>query len=347
MKEKQLEMALKDIWPQLPQGFAERSERQLARLTAQKEERHMKKTGILILAAALAIAFTTALAAGIISANTRRGLEENLNVDEDTKQLFEGTALFDEPNLSVSDNGVTVTLEECVVDSYAAYVAFRVQGYTPSDTSLQPDFDVVQYDFGVTGHSGSSAFNNWSRNEGGAYRENYYDENGELLYIIQLVSLDETLLGKTARVEFRDLGVIRRKADVTVEVNGTWTFEWKLKGTEECAEKQLNAPIGDSAATLTHVLITPVHIEVSYEAPELRFDEDGFALSPTEFCGFTLDDGSTYRFAYDSGFFGYTTEGGVEFTQKNALTKVIRPESVTEIIFFITESGEYVNVSVQ
>ena len=207
MNEKQLERALKAAMPKPPEGFAERSEIQLNKLAAQ-EEKGMKRTGILILAAALLLMFSTTLAAGIIAA--RRGLDDSLQVDEATKQSFEGSDLFDEPNLSVTDNGVTVTLEECIADFHAAYLAFRVQGYTP-EGDWQPDFDLIDSDFGVTSYSGGSSFYNWAGKEE-PYREVWKDENGELLYIIQLVSFDDTIPGNTVKVSFTDLGVFKEKA---------------------------------------------------------------------------------------------------------------------------------------
>ncbi len=124
MFEQKLKKALQANRPEPPQGFEGRMDCRLARL--KQEEKEMKKVSGLTLAAVLALVLcmATAVAAGVIGWN--RGLEDKLNVTEEFKTAFEDSGLFDSPGLSVTQDGVTVVLEQCIVDSGDAYFAFRV-----------------------------------------------------------------------------------------------------------------------------------------------------------------------------------------------------------------------------
>ncbi|MGN0495739.1 MAG: DUF4179 domain-containing protein, partial [Lachnospiraceae bacterium] len=102
---------------------------------------------------AAACAVIGILTCGVISVGAtayykwNKGLEEYYQVEEEDKTQIEESGLADFPDLSVTDQGVTVTLEESVVDNYYAYVTLKVEGYDVPE-GMQPEFDICEYTIG-------------------------------------------------------------------------------------------------------------------------------------------------------------------------------------------------------
>ena len=308
----------------------------------------------------LVLGVSTALAAGVIS--WHRGLEDMLRVTEDTREYYQALGLFDAPGMSVTQNGVTVTLEQSIVDTNAAYFAFRVKGYQPPE-GKQPAFASVDYAAdmeGVITNASASFFNGLvSNGEGravyldGSIPEDvsavpYTDENGEMVYTISLLADGSSLVGRTMRVTLTDLGVYADKWGThEVQAPGTWTFEWTLQGTEHYWDfSALNLKIGDSGAKVTQVHLSPIHIQMSMEVgltlSEYEQLEGGNARNPY-FFGVKLKDGTRYEALTEAGAEGYATADpeGRAYQLMYMLNRVIEPAHVDSFLFSCPDgSGE-------
>ncbi len=327
---------------------------------------------VVVLMVVLALSVSTAIAAGVIS--WHRGLEDMLRVTDKTKEYYQAMELFDEPGMSVTQGDVTVTLEQSIVDTNAAYFAFRVKGYQPPE-GQQPAFDsadvsVENKEF-IINCCDYSFFNGLvCRSDGKAvYLDGsvpddysavpYTDENGELVYIIRMFSVTPDMIGQNMTITLTDLGVYTDKGGTCeVQAPGTWTFTCKLKGTEHNWDfSGLNLAIGDSGSKITQVHLSPIHIQMTMDVPytfrEYQAYEDGdnldWASLMPYFYGITMKDGARYDLITEAGAEGYTTldpdchEYQILFT----LNRIIEPANVDAFLFSCPdENGEHKIVEV-
>lgn len=293
----------------------------------------------------LALCMATAVAAGVLYLG--RGLDSELQITEEIKEVYQETGLFDTPELSATQNGVTVKVDQCIVDEHAAYLAFRVTGYQP-EPGNQPAFAGTECTIDeehiswfasfsnglVTSPDGTAVYPDGSVPEDYG-KLSYLDENGELVYIISLFTNDFSLIGRTIRVSLTDLGVYSGKGgDVDMAVQGDWTFEWELKGSAKALDvTDLSVPIGQTGSTFTSVHLSPIHIQMTMNVPRNpKPVEEDDTLEPY-FYGIQLKDGTRYLCIGDGGTTGYVEQGSEEFYQMFMLNRIIDPEQVESLLF--------------
>lgn len=307
---------------------------------------------VIVMMIVLALSISVAIAAEIIS--WRRGLEDMLRVNEETKEYYQALELFDEPGLSVTQGDVTVTLEQSIVDTNAAYFAFRVKGYQPPQ-GQQPDFasiDVAMENREFRFNYAAGFFNGLVVNSEGkaVYLDGsvpedyaavpYTDENGELVYIIRMYSDTPDMIGQHMTITFTDLGVYTDKwGTLEAQATGTWAFELELNGTELSRSFEgLNLEIGDSGSRITQVRLSPIHIQMMMEvAPSLRayeMREDGDSSIPF-FYGIKMKNGTCYDLIAEAGTAGYTSpdQDGHAYQMLFTLNRIIEPENVDALLF--------------
>ena len=360
MLEQRLTQALHAARPEPPEGFDRRSDAQLLRLRTKEDKQVKKVSGLVIaLALVLALGMTAAVAAGVI--RWQSGLEDSLQITGETKAYFSNTALFDTPNLSVTDQGVTVTLEQCVVDEHAAYIAFRVSGYTPPE-GKQPAFQRASCSAGLTtGEASSGSFYN-GLNIGQDGRAVYVDgspvdwsqplpyaaENGDLMYIISMTAEEEAYPGRYMEATFSGLGVYENKwGDVQVDVPGIWHFRWQLKGSNATRELDgLCIPVGKNGATLQYVKLSPLSIEMKMNVPRYQFQpgedtEDDYLeySNAPYFMGVRMKNGQVYLYINGAGMDGYVSKNSDLFTSTWSLNQVIIPDEVEALLFSMPNDG--------
>ncbi len=341
MIEQKLTEALHKRQPEPPAGFEERSDRQLRMLMA-KEEKQVKRFPTVAIVCLLILCMATAVAAGIVT--WRRGLDDKLQVTEEIRQTYQETELFQEPKLSVTDQGVTVTLEEYVVDTHVAYIAFRVSGYELPE-GKQPAFDEVRYDVDIEGSYGA----NWAfydglvtNNDGKAVhldgtpfeKEYYVGDNGDLIFIINMTCSRDNYIGKTIRIELENLGTYSGKAGgVVVDVPGSWKFEWVLEGSDLAISKEnLSLLIGESGSSLNSLRLSPVFVELNMTVPRNPEDMESTHHVPYLY-GVKMKDGTVHAYITDAGMQGYLDFEGEQFMMKYALDRIIVPQDVEYLLF--------------
>lgn len=344
MLEQELKRALQDTKPELPVDFDARSDEQIARLIL--EENNMKKkTPVVVLAIALTLVLGigTAFATGLLEWN--RGLKDKLQISDSRQEALEQTDLVDFPKQSVTQNGVTVTLDQCVADQDTAYIALRVSGYIPQK-GMQPAFDKV--DYANQGLSGNSSFynglivgpdgNRVYASNGQPYKDGdalpYADKNGDLAYLIRVNADEGSLIGRKIKITLKNLGTYQTSGDVKVDVKGSWAFEWTINGTDKGIEwKDINAPIGDTGATLHSVRLSPVHISMELSVPrDPAAVKEGNVLAPY-LTGIKMKDGTVYRSVTGGGSEGYTSATGDTYSQSWALKSIITPSDIDSLLF--------------
>ena len=230
--------------------------------------------------------------------------------------------------LSATDQGITITAVQSIVDNYGAKLFFRVEGFTLPEgraPELFWDRDRVTIDGSTEFYSSMTGwfYDGTTRNEAGEW---VYASNGQPIKfgndkyqsaIYQWVADDgsleyqmdirfhnngESYLGKEIAIHFDGIGVGHEKGGIMEEplVSGNWDLHWTLTGADN-AENAVtitpNAEIGDSGLTLLEAEISQKSIRAVYQSDH---DWDGWkqleSLSPAleKIC---MKDGSTISVA--------------------------------------------------
>lgn len=301
---------------------------------APRQRRSGKKLLLLALAATLVVG---ALTGAAVFTRWSRSAQTVYNPPQQVKEQAEKSGLSvmleDKQKevapgevLSATDQGITITAVQSIVDSYGAQIIFRIEGFTlPEDRNPAMFRDSVTID-------GNSHF--YSSMSGGFFDGTTHNKDGEWVYasngqpvasrddafqsaILQWVAEDgsmeyqlfidfqnngESYLGKEFAIHFTGVGVGPEKGGIMEEplVSGSWDLHWTLTGTDNSESSVTitpNAEIGDSGLTLLEAEIGQKSIRAVYQSDH---DWDGWkqleTLSPAleKVC---MKDGSTISVA--------------------------------------------------
>ena len=198
--------------------------------------------------------------------------------------------------ISATDNGITVTLAQTVMDQYGGKAIFRIEGLELEEGQAP----WAWFDFLIDGKSCSQY--------GMALSAEFFDgiasdadgnlvytkdgkpvqrvgENQELLLDYQLpdgsieysVDFDwrgNDIFGKEMVFTFTGFGVQREKLDHDMTVPGKWELRWTLEGSaEEPLKWTPNAKIGNEGVTLITAEIGQYSMKLTYHIDETSEDE--------------------------------------------------------------------------
>lgn len=375
----------------VPQAVQERADEAFEQIRGKsagkrRQKAHFSKKKILMLAVAavLALGSITVYAA---CRNWSKSLSEGMRATEEQKAQLEeeGAVVFPVQEQAQEDtvimpqsqmcNGVTVTAVQSITDHYAAHLVFKVEGYELPE-GAQPDFEnlVVTvdgneqlynrsgsfYDGLVTGADGMSEYADGSPINYEEFCPRYVRDDGSMEYWLTLVHDEKGyFLGKDVHVEFENLGIVEKAEYLSDnEVQGKWSFDWNLQGTDSMYEYTLEESLGDTDAVVMRAEISPITIRVEYQFPyqtrtAQAIDENGNPVTlhkrviPPPFVGVRLKDGTVYTHLFGGGMEGYLqgASSGV-YEVINVNTRIITPEQVAYLLFlknvdeYLTEGYE-------
>jgi len=327
---------------------------------AGRGSQRLPKKRLLLTAAAVLIASAASISAATYI-KWSRGLEERLQVPEERRQELEDSKMASFVGQPVTQGGITVTAQQSIVDSYFAYLSFKVEGYQAAD-GLQPDFSDVSiavggdseytggwsagfFDGGIPGEDGKAVYaDNTSFAEGG--ESGYIMEDGSMEYHVLMMGDEKGyFLNKPIHVELKDLGTYKEKAgDVVVDAEGDWNFDWMLQGSDQMEKFELDTPLGHSGATVLDAELSPISVFVTYEFPrqeegENIIDENGNEVTRTmykdapPFTGVRMKDGTVYTGLSGGGILGYAGKDTDIYEYTAALNRVIDVGQVECLLF--------------
>jgi hypothetical protein len=323
------------------------------------------------------VALAATLTVGVISTSAAylkwsQSLSEGLQATDEQRQLLEENQMASFLGQSVTQNGVTVTAQQSIVDNQYAYLSFRVEGYT-LEADQQPGFadtEVVIGDGNDTSFCGSSSgFYDGliTGNDGMAIhtdgtavsKEDFYryvQEDGSLEYRILLMNDQKGyFIDQPIHVELKDLGTYPGKAEAVVtDVTGTWSFDWILQGSDEMTTYEMDAPLDDHDATVLEAEISPISFRITYqftkqEQSESALDENGDEIDittfaePPYFTGVQLKDGTIYTGINGGGYEGYSDEDSDTYISSGVFTRIIDVDQIENLLFirsYPEEDGE-------
>lgn len=304
----------------------------------------------------LAIGGTTAAAAA--HHYWSRGMEGLLQAtDEQQAKLTDqglATSVEEEPDLkamAVTQNGVTVTPTQLIVDKYIAYLTFSVTGYDLEDDKEpgfgdvlidNPEFNASSgfYDGLIAGEDGFVVYADGSPYEedaDGSIIGHYKADDGSLTYQMQLQLNDphDTIKGKELKVSFKNLGTLY-KTEYTGVLTGEWDFTIPLTGKDVAKTYPTTQEVGDTGIRVTSVELSPISIHLTYDLGKKNSNADlGEANEDNAvpmFFGVKLKDGSLLYPLANGGNYGYTDESQTSYESLFALDRVIEADQVEAIL---------------
>ena len=344
---------------------------------AADNQKNSKKNTRRIKSQVAAAAAVCVLAVGGVSAvaaihhNWGRGMSGNIQATDTEQQKLtdDGVAVVypekeEYEALKVTNNGVTIAPDTVIVDAQFAYLSFTISGYNLNEGD-EPGFEDVNitsddmeinmfggmYDGIVCNEEGAPVYEDGSElqfTDSGDIVSHYYDENGNLEYFIQahIAEAGDTMLGKTVKVDFKNLGTLD-KTEFTDGVEGDWNFEITLPSVSSAREFDVNKAIDGTSFTLTKLEISPVSLNATYttdNAPEANQDDLGVPCVK----GVVLKDGSRLPYLTDGGSIGYTDDCKTEAYNILGYDRVIDVDNVKALIISPTgNTSDTVEVDIQ
>ena len=300
-------------------------------LMAMPKEQTMKKhttkrIWLVALAATLALATFTGAA---VFTRWSRTAQVRFNPTQEVKEQAEKSGLSvmletpkgtENPNevLSVTDQGVTITAVQSIVDNYRAQITFRIEGFDLPEDELphvwptvtidgDTHFFVSQtgwfYDGLTTNENGETVYASNGQpvqlGEDGCLILDLVANDGSLEYT-HFISFDETdgrYMGKEIVFTFDSIGFqSHQKAGMPEpQVEGSWELKWTLTGTSDSITVTPNVKIGDSDVILLEAEIGQKTIRARYQLKDYWEGWDELVEFPQMVWGVRMKDGSEYR----------------------------------------------------
>ena len=301
-------------------------------LTAQLKEtqprkRSSRKLMIVALAATMLLATLTGAAVFTRWSTTA---QIRYNPSEDVKKQAEKSGLSvmleetkgeENPDevLSATDQGITITAVQTIVDNYQAEITFRIEGFdVPEDEypSVWPTVTIDGDSHFFTSQSGA-IFDGTTRNEAG---ERVYASTGEPVrcrddefqsVILQPVAADGSIeythyisfnetdgryMGKEIVFTFHsvDFESDQKAGMPEPQVEGNWELKWTLTGTIDSISISPNVKIGDSDVILLDAEIGQLSVKTRYQVKDYWEGWNQLVELPQAICGIQMKDGSEH-----------------------------------------------------
>ena len=259
--------------------------------------------------------------------------------------------------LSVTDQGITVTAVQTIVDNYGAQLTFRIEGFDLPEDEYPFTWPTVTIDGGLDFYSsqGGSFFDGTTRNEEGewVYASNgkpvqsrddefqsaildYVADDGsmEFTHKISFRETDGRYFGKEIVVTFHsfDFQSDQKAGMSEPQVEGNWELKWILTGTSDSISITPNVKIGDSEVILLDAEIGQKTVRARYQVRDFWEGWDELVELPQAVCGVRMKDGSEHRCgASTSGF--EDQENMIYFTESDIFDAILDISQVESLMF--------------
>lgn len=244
--------------------------------------------------------------------------------------MLEESKGAENPNevLSATDQGITITAVQTIVDNYQAQITFRIEGFDlPEDEapSVWPTVTIDGDPHFYTSQTGVF-FDGTTRNEEGKRvyvstgepvrsRDDEFQsvildwvaDDGSLEYThyIDFNETDGRYLGKEIVFTFNSIDFqSQQKAGMPVpQVEGNWELKWTLTGADSNIKCAPNAKIGDSDVVLLDAEIGQLTLRTRYQVKDYWEGWNQLVELPQAVVGVRMKDGSEHIcYSSTSGF---------------------------------------------
>ena len=215
-------------------------------------------------------------------------MKNNYHVTDEQISKYQEQGLLNQPdgkNTTCTKNGVKVTVQQTVVDSYYAFVSLKVTGYKLNNADSVPEFDEFNatidgeklsgwhdfYDGTTTNENGQSVLPNGkalSKNADGSLIFPYANKDGSLEYNMLFTSngKENYFLNKTINITLTNLGQYIHGTDSQIEnvTSATWKIEALLAGNSNKYNLTAqNNMLGETGISIGQIQLSPLSVNVT------------------------------------------------------------------------------------
>ena len=155
---------------------------------------------------------------------------------------------------------------------------------------------------------------------------------------------NDSFLGKTMHVEFKNLGTLS-KAAFTPAVDGEWNFEINLSDVSSSQNIEVGQKVEGTDFTMENIDISPISMKVNYSvsaAPAEHEDDLGIP----EVMGVVLKDGTRIPYLSNGGALGYTDSSKSNAYQMAGFDRVVDVDEIAALIVLISYKNEKVEIPI-
>ena len=291
-----------------------------------------KKKLLFLLAATLIMGTMTAAAVYTRWSTTA---QTRYNPSQDVKEqaqksglsvMLEETKGKENPNevLSVTDQGITITAVQTIVDNYHAEIIFRIEGFDLPENKEPSVLPIVSID----------GKQDYYVSQSGWFFEGTTDGSLEYTHYISFQETDGRYLGREIAFSFHSFDFQSDKPAGMPEpqVEGNWELKWTLTGTSDSISITPNAKIGDSDVILLDAEIGQKTIRARYQLKDYWEGWDEMEEFPQALWGVRMKDGSEHFCgAGTSGF--EDQENMIYFTEWDISDAILDIRQVESLMF--------------
>ena len=340
-------------------------------LTAQMKEIQPRKRSSrkLMIVAMAAVMLMATLTGAAVFTRWSKTAQNRYNPSEDIKEQAEKSGLSvmleetkgeENPDevLSVTDQGITITAVQTIVDKYQAEITFRIEGFElPEDRDPYAWPTVtIDGDRFFSSSQGGGFYDGTTRNENGEWvyastgepvksRDDEFqsvildwvadDGSMEYTHYISFHETDGRYLGKEIVFTFNSIDIQnpQQKAGPCIpQVEGNWELKWTLTGTSDSITVTPNAKIGDSEVVLLDAEIGQKTIRARYKVGEYWEGWNQLVELPQAVCGVRMKDGSEHFCG--GGTSGFEDlENMIYFTEWDIYDAILDIDQVESLMF--------------
>ena len=288
---------------------------------------------LLSIVAVVALILALGVTAYAIYTHWSRGMAQQLPATDAEKEMAEQSGLSDtSQTVIVTANGITISVEQTVIDRDTAHIALRIEGFALPEGQI-PDIGGWSLTF-----DGEPA-----PNMTGGFVEGR-DANDKLIFTAPDGSMEfdftakaggkwESFTGKEIRVVIDSLGT-GDKAQYQALVEGPWELVWTPSSDGELLTVQPDAALGDTGIRLISAEISPISAKVTLQLPELWEGCETLEVFDWQLVGVRLKDGTTL-----TNIFGPPTQ--VDYADIDNLIlemdysshQILQPDQVDALVF--------------
>ena len=234
--------------------------------------------------------------------------------------------------VSSTVNGVTVSVEQTIIDSNSARIALRIEGFTVPDGEY-PDIGDWQLTF--DGERASAVSGGFAESRDAADDPIFTDKDGSLEYDFYASDTREdfSFAGKPIYLRIDSLGT-GDKGRYEPLVQGPWELIWMPSSNQERITVQTDRPIGDTGIRLLSTEIAPVSARVTLRLAELWEGYKTLESFDWQLVGVRLKDGTEMVNIFGpANYVGYADPENLILELHYPSQRIIHPEQVEALLF--------------